>query len=85
MGMEQKVEQLGPALLEAFQRVPDPRRPLGRRYPLPAILSLAVCAMLCNCHSLYAIHQKDQKHETSSAIPTHRYALSAIASQHDRA
>ena len=60
--MEEKVKQLGPALLEAFKRVPDPRSPLGRRHPLPAILSLAVCAMLCNCHSLYAIHQWGREH-----------------------
>ena len=60
--MEEKVKQLGPALLEAFQGIPDPRSPLGRRHPLPAILSLAVCAMLCNCHSLYAIHQWGREH-----------------------
>jgi hypothetical protein len=51
----QKVENLGPALLEAFRQVPDPRKPRGRRHPLPAILTLATCAMLCNCHSLYAM------------------------------
>ena len=60
--MEEKIKQLGPALLEAFQGIPDPRSPLGRRHPLPAILSLAVCAMLCNCHSLYAIHQWGREH-----------------------
>ena len=60
--MKEKVKQLGPALLEAFQKVPDPRSPLGRRHPLPAILSLAVCSMLCNCHSLYAIYQWGREH-----------------------
>jgi hypothetical protein len=41
-GMEiQKVENLGPSLLEAFKGVPDPRKPRGRRHPLPAILTLA--------------------------------------------
>ena len=57
-----KVKQLGPALLEAFQEVPDPRSSLGRRHPLAAILSLAVCAMLANCPSLYAIHQWGREH-----------------------
>ena len=62
MSMEDIVKQLGPALLEAFREVPDPRSPLGRRHPLPAILFLAVCSMLCNCHSLYAIYQWGREH-----------------------
>ena len=62
MSMEDIVKQLGSALLEAFREVPDPRSPLGRRHPLPAILSLAVCSMLCNCHSLYAIYQWGWEH-----------------------
>src|ERR671919_155970 len=60
--MEAKIEDLGPALLEAFRRVPDPRKPRGRRHPLSAILTLATCAMLCNCHSLYAIAQWGWEH-----------------------
>ena len=60
--MEKEIKRLGPGLLEAFKEVPDPRSPLGRRHPLAAILSLAVCAMLCNCHSLYAIHQWGREH-----------------------
>lgn len=60
--MEKEVERLGPALLEAFKRVPDPRNPSGRRHPLPAILTLAACAMLSNCHSLYAIAQWGREH-----------------------
>ena len=60
--MEEEIKWLGPALLEAFKEAPDPRSPLGRRHPLAAILSLAVCAMLANCHSLYAIHQWGREH-----------------------
>jgi hypothetical protein len=61
--MEENVERLGAALLEAFKKVPDPRNPSGKRHPLPAILTLATCAMLCNCHSLYAIFQWGREHE----------------------
>ena len=60
--MEAELESLGPRLVEAFAKVPDPRNPSGRRHPLPAILTLAVCAMLANCHSLYAIHQWGREH-----------------------
>ena len=57
-GMERKeVESLGPTQLEALGQVPDPRSRHGRRHPLPAILTLATCAMLCGCNSLYAIAQ----------------------------
>jgi hypothetical protein len=57
-----KIESLGPSLLEAFQRIPDPRQPRGWRHPLPAVLTRATCAMLCNCHSLYAIAQWGREH-----------------------
>jgi hypothetical protein len=54
-GMES--EGLGQGLLAAFATVPDPRSPLGRRHPLPAILALATAAMLSGARSLYAIAQ----------------------------
>ena len=34
-------------LWDAFTAVPDRRSPQGRRYPLPALLMIAVAAMLC--------------------------------------
>ncbi len=44
-------------LLAAFAHVPDPRRPHGRRFPLAAILALAVAALLANHLSVLAIAQ----------------------------
>ena len=60
--MEAEIENLGPALVEAFRQVPDPRKPRGKRHPLPAILTLATCATLCNCRSLYAMAQWGREH-----------------------
>jgi hypothetical protein len=50
-------------LRETFASVPDPRGAKGRRHPLPVILALATCAMLCGARSLYAIAQwgRDQE------------------------
>ena len=39
-------------LREALELVPDHRSSQGRRHSLGAILSLAVCAMLCGARSL---------------------------------
>lgn len=44
-----------PGLVTAFATVPDPRRPASVVYPLPAILALAVAALLANHHSVLAI------------------------------
>jgi predicted transposase YbfD/YdcC len=44
-------------LLAAFAQVPDPRRGQGRRFPLAAVLSLAVAAILANHRSVLAIAQ----------------------------
>ena len=49
-------------LREALDGVPDHRMSQGKRHPLGAILSLAVCAMLCGARSLYAIAQWGQDH-----------------------
>ena len=49
-------------LREALELVPDHRSSQGRRHSLGAILSLAVCAMLCGARSLYAIAQWGRDH-----------------------
>jgi hypothetical protein len=49
--------ELGPSLRAAFARVPDVRSRRGRRYSLPALLTLATAAMLCGARSLYAMAQ----------------------------
>lgn len=44
-------------LLEALQKVPDPRDPRGVRYPLAGVLALVVTATLAGCRSFAAIGQ----------------------------
>jgi predicted transposase YbfD/YdcC len=43
------------SLAAAFAAVPDPRRAASVLYPLPAVLALAVAAILANHHSVLAI------------------------------
>src|SRR6516225_10360529 len=42
-------------LLAVFGRVPDPRKPRGRRHSLAAVLTLATCAVLAGARSFTAI------------------------------
>ncbi|WP_233579685.1 ISAs1 family transposase [Verrucosispora sp. FIM060022] len=42
-------------LLHAFAAVPDPRDPRGVRYPLTALLAVAVCAVMAGASSFAAI------------------------------
>jgi predicted transposase YbfD/YdcC len=42
-------------LIEVFAEIPDFRHCRGKRHPLPAILSLACCAMLCGYRTYSAI------------------------------
>ena len=46
---------MGPALWEVLEGVPDRREASGRRHPLPAILAIAIAAMLAGRTSLAAI------------------------------
>ncbi len=77
-------EELGPSLLAAFARVPDVRSRHGRRYPLPALLTLATAAMLAGARSLYAIVQwgQLQPSEVQRALGFTRGRLPAIATLH---
>lgn len=45
------------SLLERFAVLVDPRSPLGRRHPLPAVLGLVTVAILCGARSLEGIAQ----------------------------
>ena len=56
-------EACAKSLFEAFSEVPDPRDPLGKQHPLPALLTLAVVAMLCGGRGLSAIAQWGRDHE----------------------
>ena len=49
-----------PTLLEALADVPDPRDPRGLIHPLPAVLALAVVALLSGMTTLEAIVQFDR-------------------------
>lgn len=42
-------------LLAVFGRVPDPRKPQGRRHDLAVVLTLATCAVLAGARSFLAI------------------------------
>lgn len=57
-------------LVAAFATLPDPRRAQGRRFPLAALLALAVVALLSNHLSLLAIAQfgKRQSPATLAAL-----------------
>jgi predicted transposase YbfD/YdcC len=44
-----------PGLLDAVSVIPDPRNPHGVRYPLVAVLAVAVCAVLAGATSFTAI------------------------------
>jgi DDE_Tnp_1-associated len=54
------------SLRAALQTLPDVRRGQGKVHPLDGMLTLAVCALLCGCRSLYAISQWG--HECDPAI-----------------
>ena len=54
---EDSVGEWGSGLLDGLGWIEDPRKPRGIRHPLPAVLALAVCAMLVGARSLYAIGQ----------------------------
>ncbi len=76
---------MGPSLLKAFEKVPDPRSAKGRRHPLTAILTLSVCAMLSGAKSIYAIAQwgRLQDQATVKALGFTRDKTLAVSSLHE--
>ena len=76
--------ELARSLPEALAMVPDPRSPQGKRHPLPAILTLAVCAMLSGARSLYALCQwgRQQEPEAISAMGFTRAVTPAVGALH---
>jgi len=53
---------MGLCLMDVLATIPDPRKLRGRRHPLPAILALAVVAILAGHSSLEAIAQFGRDH-----------------------
>ena len=45
------------SLLSFLAEVPDPRSRFGRQHPLPAVLALVCCAVLCGARGFTAIAQ----------------------------
>jgi len=43
------------SLPDFFKDIPDPRRPQGRRHPLPTVLAIATGAILCGMRGYLAI------------------------------
>jgi hypothetical protein len=61
---------MGLSLLEVLHTIPDPRKARGVRHPLPAVLALAVLAILAGHSSLEAIAQfgRDHGHPLAFAL-----------------
>lgn len=84
MDQEYAKEGKGISLMKALGEVPDPRSRHGRRYPLPTILALAVCAMLCGARSLTAIAQwgRDQENWVVEALGFGKGSTPCVATLH---
>lgn len=58
--------ELASSLPAVLAMVPDPRSPRGKRQPLPAILTLGVCAMFVGAHGRCAIYQWGRQPESEA-------------------
>ena len=80
---EEEINELGARLLDVLAEVPDPRRRRGVRLPLPAILTLAVCAMLGEARSLCAMAQWGRGHpELTQTLVSDREKTPCVATLH---
>src|SRR3954466_2956607 len=52
-------------LLHFLNEIPDPRGRNGRQHPLPSVLALACCAILCGARGYSAIGQWAHDHDIS--------------------
>jgi hypothetical protein len=77
-------QDAGRSLIAAFEKIPDPRKPRGRRHALPAILALSVAAMLSGARSLYAIAEWGRLQEPAvvEALGFRRGATPCVATLH---
>lgn len=55
-------------LVAYLAQVPDPRDPRGVRHPLPAILSMLTCALLCGARSLAAVADWGRDHSGTLTV-----------------
>ena len=80
---EESVGDWGASLLNALKGIEDPRKPKGVRHPLPAVLALAMCAMLGGARSLYAIAQWGREHpQFAQSLGFSRERILCVATLH---
>lgn len=74
-----------PALYDYLVQVPDPRDPRGVRHPLPAVLALVFCALLCGARHLSAIADwgRDHSAELIAALGFTRPQTPACSTLHN--
>lgn len=70
-------ESLPLSLIQALASVPDPRSPLGRRHPLPAVLALLSVGIMCGCRSIFAVLQwgRDQGQAMAQELGLSRHGI----------
>ena len=79
----ERIERPEVELVAVLAGVPDPRSARGIRYPLAAILTMAVCAIPGGARSLYAIAQWGREHpELSQTLGFQREKTPRVAILH---
>jgi hypothetical protein len=65
------------SLIDALGCVRDPRSRLGRRHPLPAVLSLLSVGVMCGCRSVYAVLQwgREQGREMAAKLGLGKHGI----------